>query len=309
MKRTSFKKGNKFAKNKAIGGRKKGSKNKVKEVIDLDEPTITKFRKVRGITGLRLEQLFREVLWLPRGEFEKKLKLAKEPKKYKSNSKDGKHKKGDDKPMSKAAKAMPTIEVSVYRYIDRLMKGGSADIDTTRISFIVDMVLGKCAPLIEQNKTMLERMKEFLEEIRIKGLDYDIGYADVVRFMFGTKGLTERELTILSKTGKELLEIELSRLELIPRRTVEKQFAIWQDWMRKTFGNQPKLLARFQQGCLTDFKEKLPQGDKVDFPLVRIDELEEENERRQREKVVKGKVVVTKKKKVKKKVIKKKGKK
>ncbi len=268
---------------KSPGGRKKGAKNKEKFIIDLDEPTITQIREARGMIGLQFEQAFREVLQMDRGEFEKRLKLAKEPEKYKN---------GRYKSLSSAAKKLSIGEVAIYRYFEKLFKGDSLDIDTTRMSFVYDMITGKCARHIGQNKSILVRMKEFIEGIRIKGLDYDFGYADVVRFMFGTEGLTEKELKVLMKVAKELLEIELSRLEVTPKKIVEKQFSIQKDWMLKTFGSQPKLLARYQEGCLTDFKEKLPDGDKVDFPLVKIDDLTNEKN----EKVVEGRVVSSKKK-------------
>lgn len=264
--RTSLKKGQ-VLNPKGIGGRQKGTKNKPKNIVKIDELTITRVRQSRGIIALQFEEAFRGMFHLNREEFEKKLKLAKEPVRRKDKTMP---------PLTKAAKAMSMAEVMVYRYFDRLIKGGSADIDTTRMAFIFDVISGKNSPDIEHPKALLDRMREFINKIKIKGQDFDIGYSDIVRFMLGTSGLSVRELEVLAKFAKELLEIELSRLELIPRKNVKTQFKIWANHMIENFGSYPKLIARFQEGCKTDFKEKLPHGDYVDFPLVNIERTGEE---------------------------------
>lgn len=251
------------------GGRKKGSKNKPKDVLDLSEPSITKIRQARGLIALEFEEVFRDMFKIDRAEFEKKMKLALEPGKA---AEDKAKKSGRAPKLTKAAASMSMMEVIAYRYFSRLMKGGSADIDTTRMSFIFDIISGKNSPELERSKSLLGRMKDFINDIKIQGLDFDIRYADIVRFMMGSPGITENEMKVLFKVGKELLEIELSRLELIPRANVKVMFKIWSEQMIENFGPFPKLVARFQEGCRTSFKEQLPHGDMVDFPLVKVEQ-------------------------------------
>jgi hypothetical protein len=240
-------------------GSRKGIQNKPKDFLDVDELTILAVRRQRGAIALEFEYVFRDLLYMSRGEFQRELKLAKEPEKYAS---------GKEKPLSAKAKKMSMVRVASFRYFDRLMKAGSADIDTTRFSFILDVVTGRNSPEMEAPKSLLERLKEFVEGVRLKGLDFDIAYVDVIRFIMGCKTISKSEYQILVRVAKELLDIELSNFNKIPKREVRETFELWSEQIIGVIGTSPQLMARFLEGCKNQFKKRLPDGSAIDFELV-----------------------------------------
>lgn len=244
---------------KGKGGRKKGSTAKPRDFVKLDLPAIDYFKRARSSSALQFEEMFREFWAMSRGELEKQLKIAREPNMDKNDN---------PKPLSAAAKKMPVGRVMVLKFLDQNLKPHGSDVDSTRLAFLHDILAGKISPQIESPTSMLVRLKKFIEGIKISGLDFDLSYADLVRFLLSTPDLSQHETDLILRVAKDLLSIELSNLEKIPRREVEKYFVFWSERFMEIFSPYPILTSRFQEAVKKDIKEFIPEASHLNIPLV-----------------------------------------